>query len=108
MEKLCNALCMILFLAGTGGFYAKWFFLARLRKLHVAKWEQLGRPVSFAGGIFNTGKFVRFIWRKDYESLSDEKTLAFARFLRTYYFFSAILCALTALVMCMYYSQLSK
>jgi hypothetical protein len=96
MNTLCNILTFLFFLTGIGGAIAHQFFLSRLRKLHIRTWDQLGKPVVFLNfGILNIRRFAGFMWRKDYETLPDKKTVAFGGFLRTYFFFSAILGALT-------------
>jgi hypothetical protein len=67
--------------------------------LHHDTWEHLGRPVIFLNsGILNTFEFLRFMWRRKYESLPDAGTVRFGRFLRGFLLFYFVLFLLTGVV----------
>src|SRR6267378_3857426 len=92
MNALCNILCVLFFLSGLGATIAFRIFWSRLRKQHTEAWEHLGRP-----WIILHRRFIKYLWRREYESLPDVKLVAFGRFLRTYFISSMILGALTVL-----------
>jgi hypothetical protein len=93
------------FIPASDGELHRWLdysagFSVRLRKLHAETWDQLGKPVVFLNsGMLNTIRFIRFMWHRSYESLPDEKTVAFGRFLRAfliYYMILLLLCLVIA------------
>jgi hypothetical protein len=91
MDKLYPYLFGILGLITIGGMAIQQAFFSRLRKLHTGIWDQLGKPVIFLNnGTQNGMAFVKFMWRREYESLPDRKTVAFGRFLRAYLLFYMI------------------
>src|SRR6267154_5704206 len=92
MNAICNILCLLFFLSGLGAMIAFRIFWARLRKQHAEAWEHLGRPLTILHP-----RFVKYLWRREYESLPDLKLVAFGRFLRAYFISSMILGALTVL-----------
>jgi hypothetical protein len=99
VNPLALALWFILMVSCIGGLVTQQVFFSRLRRLHHSTWEHLGRPVVFLNsGLLNTIGFLRFMWRRDYESLTDTGTLAFARFLRGFLLFYFALFAFTMLV----------
>lgn len=92
MTAMLPFLFGLLFVSCISGMIVQQIFLSRLRKLHTATWDQLGRPVIFLNsGMLNTGRFIRFMWRRDYEALPDQKTVALGRFLRAFLIFYTIL-----------------
>ena len=95
MEKLLPFAFVLLFAGCIGGMIAQQVFYSRLRKLHTATWEKLGKPVIILNnGTQNGMAFVKFMWRREYESLPDMKTIALGRFLRAYLLFYMIFFAL--------------
>ncbi len=99
MNTLSIILFPLFFASGIAGTIAYRRFLSRLRKLHINSWENLVKPSSFLNfGIGNTRRFAVFLWRRDYEKIRNEKTVAFARFLRTYYICCGVLAAMTLAV----------
>ena len=100
---MVNAVCFLLFLvlavSCISGLIAQQVFLSRLRRLHHATWEHLGRPVIFLNsGLLNTVGFLRFMWKREYESLPDVGTVRFARFLRAFLLFYFVLFGIIVLV----------
>jgi hypothetical protein len=96
MTILLPILFALLFVSCISGLITQQIFLSRLRKLHTPTWDQLGKPVIFLNsGMLNTGRFIKFMWRRDYEALPDQKTVALGRFLRAFLIFYTILCLLT-------------
>jgi hypothetical protein len=99
MDALLVISFPLLFVSCIGGMITQQIFLSRLRKLHTATWDQLGKPVIFLNsGMLNTGRFIRFMWRRDYEVLPDQKTVALGRFLRAFLIFYTILFAVIIVV----------
>ena len=98
MEKYFPYFFVLLFVSCVGGLITQQVFYSRLRRLHTATWEQLGKPVIFLNaGMLSSIRFLKFLWHREYESLPDRKTVAFARFLRAYLIFYAALFALIIL-----------
>ena len=95
MTTLLPFLFVVLFVSAISGMIVQQVFMSRLRKLHTATWDQLGKPVIFLNsGFLNTCRLIRFMWRKDYEALPDQKTVALGRFLRAFLFFYTVLFAM--------------
>ena len=100
MEKLLPFAFVLLFAGCIGGMIAQQVFYSRLRKLHTATWEQLGKPVIILNaGMLGSILFIKFLWRRQYEALPDKKTVAFGRFLRAYLICYALLFALIILTL---------
>jgi hypothetical protein len=100
MEKLLPFAFVLLFVGCIGGMIIQQVFYSRLRRLHTATWEQLGKPVIILNaGMLGSIQFIKFLWRRDYESLPDRKTVAFARFLRAYLICYAVFFALIILTL---------
>jgi hypothetical protein len=100
MEKLFPFAFMLLFVGCIGGMIAQQIFYSRLRKLHTATWEKLGKPVIILNaGMLGSIQFIKFLWRREYESLPDKKTVSFGRFLRAYLICYASLFALIILTL---------
>ena len=92
------ALFAVLMVSCVGGLITQQVFLSRLRRLHHSTWEHLGRPVVFLNsGMLNTIGFLRFMWRREFESLPDAGTVKFARFLRAFLLFYFALFGFTVL-----------
>jgi hypothetical protein len=88
---LVSTFFVVFFVSCVGGLIMQQIFFSRLRRLHTSTWEQLGRPVIFLNsGLLNTVAFFRFMWRREYESLGNQRTVAIARFLRALLIFYAI------------------
>jgi hypothetical protein len=99
MNAVYFALFLVLMVSCIGGLITQQIFLSRLRRLHHSTWEHLGRPVIFLNsGMLNTLGFLRFMWRREYESLPDAGTVRFARFLRGFLFFYFVLFLFTVVV----------
>jgi hypothetical protein len=49
--------------------YVTWRFLSRLRSLHASTWKELGEPAT----MMTTFKLSRFLLRRDFNLLGDEK-----------------------------------
>ena len=96
MMTLYIILFVLLLVSGVSGLVVQQVFLSRLRKRHTRTWEQLGKPVIFLNsGALNTIDLLRFLWRRDYESLDDTKTVKLGRFLRGFLLFYFALFTLT-------------
>ena len=81
-------LFVLLFVSCLGGLITQQTFFSRLRKLHTSTWEELGKPVIFLNsGIPNAARFIKFMWNRSYESLPNQRTVAFGRFLRAFLIF---------------------
>lgn len=92
MTALLPFLFGILLVSCASGLIVQQVFFSRLRKLHTSTWDQLGKPVIFLNsGAMNAGRFIGFIWRRDYEGLPDPKTVELGRFLRAFYIFYILL-----------------
>ena len=78
----------ILAISCIGGLITEQIFFSRLRRLHHPVWEQLGRPVVFLNsGFMNVLSFLRYMWRREYESLNDSGSVSLGRFLRGLFLF---------------------
>ena len=99
MNPLYVVSLVILMVSCISGFVIQQIFLSRLRKIHMRTWEQLGKPVIFLNsGMLNTLDFLRFMWRREYESLGDPRTIALGRFLRGFLLFYFVFFAFTMAV----------
>ena len=72
----------------------RWIFLSRLRSLHLAIWQQLGEPMTMVGTL----RFYRFLWRRDYDLLADEKIAVIGRATRFFFVCEIVLLASVAVV----------
>ncbi len=60
-------------------------FLRELRLRHADIWESLGRPTLIMNNSISNGLAVlRFLWRRDYESIDDPEFVRLARRLRIF------------------------
>jgi len=101
MKTLVPYSFAVLFVSCFGGLIAIKTFQSRLRRLHTATWEQLGKPGVFLNNSpLNSIRFLRFMWRKDYKSLPDKNTVTFGRMLRAFLIFYAILFPVILYVLC--------
>jgi hypothetical protein len=64
------------------GLVTKQGFVSRLRTLDPGAWERLHRPRIFTEWLFGSGAFMRFILKREYESLPDPKIVALGSYLR--------------------------
>ena len=88
MSVLFNALVVILMVSGVIGFVVQQIFLSRLRKIHTGTQDQSGKPIIFVNrGKLNPIEYLRFIWRREYESLDNTKVVGLGRFLRGFLIF---------------------
>src|SRR5450432_399083 len=71
-------MCLVFGLSVLAEKTVTWIFLSRLRSLHTATWRQLGEPVT----MMTTFKLSRFLWRRDFNLLADEKIAVIGRSLR--------------------------
>jgi hypothetical protein len=94
VNTIFSVLFAILSVSCVTGLIAQQMFLFRLRRLHHETWTHLGRPIGF----LNTADFLRFIWRREYESLSNFDTVRRGRFLRAFMLFYFILVGFTMLI----------
>ena len=53
-------------------------FLSRLMRLHPAIWVKLGKPHV----MMKTFKYFGYLWRKDFNSLPDDKIVVVGRAVR--------------------------
>ena len=91
-------LFVILALSCATGLIIMQVFFSRLKSRHNSVWVDLGRPVIFLnGGLMNTLGFMRYLWRRSYLSLGDERTIRIGAFLRSFLIFYFALLALTML-----------
>jgi hypothetical protein len=61
-----------------------WIFLSRLRTLHASTWKQLGEPAT----MMTTFKLSRFLLRRDFNLLGDEKIAVIGRASRFFWLWS--------------------
>ncbi len=79
-------------------------FFSRLSKIHPEVWEDLGRPaLFFNSNMANGSAFLKYLWRRDYESLPDMQTVSLGRFLRWHLilhmiYFAVVLIAILSIV----------
>jgi hypothetical protein len=59
-------------------------FLSRLRSLHASTWKQLGEPTT----MMTTFKLSRFLLRRDFDLLADEKISVIGRSSRFFWIWS--------------------
>jgi len=64
------------------GLVSKQLLITRLRALDPAMWNRLGRPRIFPEWLLGSVAFMKFIWRRQYESLGDTDIARFGRQLR--------------------------
>ena len=74
------------------------FFLTRLKRLHAATWKQLGEPVI----MMPTLRFLKFLWRRDFNLLPDDKILPVGEIVRRLYICQTILWLLMIVVVLCY------
>jgi hypothetical protein len=85
MHALLPILFIALFVSTGIGFVLQHRFLSRLRTRHAQTWEALGRPTLFLNNsIGNSLAVLRFLWRREYQSLGDHRSVRLASFLRGY------------------------
>lgn len=87
-------MCLIFGLSVLSEKTVTWIFLSRLRSLHVATWRQLGEPAT----MMTTFKLSRFLWRRDFNFLADEKIAVIGRSLRFFWFCSRVSLVLLVVV----------
>ena len=86
MDTLFTTLFIALSVSGAMGFVLQHCFLRQLRTRHVHTWESLGRTTLFLNNsISNSLAVLRFLWRRQYRALADERFIRFAAFLRGYF-----------------------
>ena len=91
-------LFVVLGISCVTGLITMQVFFSRLKSEHNAVWVDLGRPVIFLNsGMLNSFGFMRYMWRKSYLDLSDERTIRIATFLRSLLIFYFILLAVVML-----------
>lgn len=78
MHILETIVCLFFGLSALSERIVTWIFLSRLRSLHAGTWKQLGEPAT----MMTTFKFSRFLWRRDFNLLNDEKIAVVGRSLR--------------------------
>jgi hypothetical protein len=67
------------------GFVLHVRFLRALRSRHESVWEALGSPTPFANNsMSNSLAVIRYLWRKDYETIDDPAFVSLARMLRIF------------------------
>ena len=100
METIRFVLFFVLAISCVVGFATQERFVSRLRKLHHETWEHLGIPGLFSSNNTFRGNFgfFRFMWRREYEALTDASTVRLARFIRAFYLFYLILFGITMFV----------
>jgi hypothetical protein len=85
MHSLLPILFIALLVSAGVGFVLQHTFLSRLRTRHAQTWEALGRPTLFLNNsIPNSLAVLRFLWRREYQSLGDQQSVRLAGFLRGY------------------------
>lgn len=91
-------LFVILAISCVTGLITMQVFFLRLKSQHYSVWVDLGRPVIFLNsGFLNTIGFMRYMWRKSYLDLGDERTTRIGTFLRSLLIFYFALIALVML-----------
>ena len=64
--------------------------------MHAATWIQMGEPVT----LMPTFRFLRFLWRRGYDSLPDEQLVVIGRPARLFWIYQTVLwVAMIVLVM---------
>jgi len=67
--------------------------LWRLRRRHPETWETLGCPSYIFGyRISESVAVLRFLWRREYRSLPDERSIRLAVFVRGFLIGSFVVC----------------
>ena len=84
MRALENIVCLSFCLSCVLDKIVTWIFLSRLRTLHVSTWKRLGEPAT----MITTYKLSRFLLRKDFNSLADEKPAVMGRASRFFWLWS--------------------
>ena len=60
-----------------------WLFIQGSRKNHPTLWEHAGCPTLIGNGdLINAWPIVRYVSRRDYAAVSDQRSVAFADKLR--------------------------
>ena len=81
MHILENIVCLLFGLSALSEKTVTWIFLSRLRRLHAETWRQLGEPAT----MMTTFKLSRFLWRRDFNLLHDEKIAVIGRSFRVFW-----------------------
>jgi hypothetical protein len=84
MHLLENIACLSFGLSVLLDKIVTWIFLSRLRSLHASTWSQLGEPRT----MMTTFKLSRFLLRRDFDLLADEKIAVIGRASRFFWFWS--------------------
>ena len=88
MTELSSVALVALFAAQIVGTVTYLFLVGRLfgrlEKEHAVVHESLGSPSLFLNNsIQNNARFLRWLWRKEFEELDDPESVASARVVRT-------------------------
>jgi hypothetical protein len=85
MNSLFPVAFLLLLPSCAAGLVFHAMLLSRLRSRHTQTWEALGRPsLVLNNTISNCLAVQRFLWRREYRGLGDERLARFASFLRYY------------------------
>jgi len=78
-------LFFLLLVAAIVGLAVTQAFLREMRSRHPGLWDELGEPSLWMNNsIHNSLAVLRFLWRKDYQTLGDPEFARRAEFLWTY------------------------
>ncbi len=92
MSALLPILFVTLIVSAVFGLALQHSFLTRLRTRHVQTWEALGRPALLLNnGLTNSVAVLRFLWRRDFQALSDSELVRLASILRLFLAFYVLL-----------------
>jgi hypothetical protein len=76
-----------------------WIFLSRMRRLHPETWSQLDEPAT----MYTGHKFQKFLWRKEFNSMTDDRMVVIGRSVRWFWLSKMVLFILMC-GFCVYYS----
>ena len=77
-------------------------YLRMMRLSHPATWQSLGRPTPFPTGaaLMMSFRVLRFLWRREYDTIDDRKFSRLSDLVRTYNFlFVCLFCGFALLVL---------
>ena len=94
MHILENIVCLIFGLSLIFEKIVTWTFLSRLRRFHAATWSQLGEPAT----MMPTFRLFGYLWRRDFNALSDEKMVVIGRSFRVLWLCTIVSFALMVVI----------
>lgn len=79
-------------------------YLRMMRLSHPATWQSLGRPTPFPTGaaLMMSFRVLRFLWRKEYDTIGDQEFSRLSGLVRTYNFLFVCLLSCFALLVLLF------